>query len=183
MDSESKHPHEFRRYRQGLTLLYLAIVTAGGALLVASIAWALISPASPVEVEGAPISVEDPDPQELIACHDDLSDLLSRLGDEAAELMARPPRLGSAEIGGAWEAFRRTYVRELDEVGGRCRFRELASAHRRPAYERMAEVYAGLPEQLDEYEEFLQQFDDQQAGELAQMREALRRSRDPLERR
>ena len=186
MASESKHPHEFRRYRQGLTLLYFAIVAAGGLLLILSIVWQLVAPhprPPPGDLEGAQISAHDPDEEELLACHDDLFELLGRLGAEAGSLLSAPPRGETGEVGTAWNEVSREWLKQHKRLGVRCRFEELALAQRGATFERMAEVHRELPAQLDYYENLLEQFDDVQAGQLAQMREALQRSRESLKRR
>lgn len=152
----------------------------------ASIAWQLVAPASPAHPEDtpeAPLSLHEPDREELLACHDDLSDLLTRLGAEAGRLVALPAETGGVDIGTAWNEAASAWRRDREAAGVRCRFEELATAQRGAAYERMANVYAELPEVLEAYEDILEEFDDHPAGELAQMREALERSRETLERR
>jgi hypothetical protein len=185
--SEGKHPQEFRRYRQGLIAFYLAVVAAGGALLVASVIWQLLVP-TPVAVplgdpEDPPISVDDPDSEALLHCHADLSALLDRLGESAAELLSTAPAEGRAEVGSAWDERSQTWRAEYEALGARCRLSELAAAHRGAALQRMAEVYADLPAVHRTYQRILQQFDEDLAGELARKRRALDRSREALLRR
>ena len=187
MASEGKHPHEFRRYRQALIAIYFAVVTAGGALLIASVLWQLVAPKPRMAPEGDPaspaISVEAPSPDELLRCHDDLSNLLKRLGDTAGELLSAPPADGRGEVGALWYERSRAWETDYERLGARCRFTELAAAQRGAALERMAEVYADLPAMLRTYQQLLEQFDDQLAGELARKRRALDRSREALSRR
>ena len=186
MASEGKHPHEFRRYRQALVAIYFAVVTAGGALLVASVIWQLVSPQprkAPRDPDAPTISVEDPSLDELLRCHDDLSDLLTRLGESAGELVSAPPADGRAEVGALWNERSRAWRADYERVGVRCRPAELAAAQRGAALERMAEIYADLPAMLRTYQHILEQFDDQLAGELARKRRALDRSREALIRR
>jgi hypothetical protein len=185
--SEGKHSQEFRRYRQGLIAFYLAIVAAGGALLVASVVWQLAVPSSAVRTlvdpENPPVTADDPDAEALLHCHADLSALLHRLGESAGELLSTPPTDGRAEVGSVWNERSQMWRADYDALGARCRFPELAAAQRRAALQRMAEIYAELPAMHRTYQQILQQFDDQLAGELARKRRALDRSREALLRR
>lgn len=189
MASEDKHSHEFRRYRQVLLALYFAVVAAGGALLVASVLWQLVvsppateePPTDPEAPFDWPISVGDPDPDKLLRCHADISALLKNLGDIAGDLKAAPTRDAAAEIDSLWERRSRQWRSEYEDVGARCRPSSLADAHRGAhGLGPMAEVYAKLPAMLRRYQTLLEQFDDPMAGELAQMRRALDRSRTSL---
>lgn len=184
MASEGKHPHEFRRYRQGLLALYFAVVAAGAVLLVASVVWQLIvsqpAPERPALAGDRPISVENPSPEALLHCHAELSKLLTRTVDTASELISVPRHEGRAELDEAWSDRSRQWRADYEAVGAHCRFPDLAAAREGAAFERMSEVFAGLPDVRDAYRDLLHQFDDHLADELAQMRRALERSRDAL---
>jgi hypothetical protein len=179
VSQDTKKPPEFRRYRQGLTTLYLAVVAFGGVLLTTSVLKAHFWRSPTVALTGPKISAENPNPKELIKCNRDVALLLGELGANTAELMAAP----TAEIDRQWEEFSRQWRLDYDEVDARCRFSELVNTNMGTAYDRMASVHTDLPAMRLKYQSLLVRFDEEQADELARMRRALDRSLAALEQR
>lgn len=176
-------PNEFHRYRQVLAALYIGTVAAGFLLLGVSVARQLFFRAPVVELQGPVLSPDEPDPQQLLRCNDDVMALYTALGDEVAALLSGPPRDERGQPGARWEAFSREWMRRWDEVDARCRFTELADTDLGIAYDRMARVHGDLPAMRLKYQTLLVQFDEEQAAELARMRRALNLSREVLQER
>jgi hypothetical protein len=177
---DSKRTNEFRRYRQVLTALYLGTATAGSVLLAGSVVKELFFRRPAVELPASAISVDDPDPVQLLDCEQRVEHLLSLLGSETCELLA-PPTSERSELPARWEDFSRAWRDEWDVVDARCRFSELADTKMGAAYDRLAKVHGDLQAMRLKYQSLLGRFDDEQAAELAQMRRALDLSRTVFE--
>lgn len=180
MPRDAAKPNEFKRYRQGLASLYLAVAGAGILLLAASVARQLLFHQPRVALRGPVLSADDPNPAELVRCNQDVTDLLLRMGAVTADLLAAPTVGRADDLGRRWEDFSRTWLDDWDEVNQRCRFGELAGTTLGLAYDRMARVHGDLPAMRLKYQSLLVQFDDEQAAELARMRRALDQSRAAL---
>jgi len=172
---------EFRKYRRALTAVYLVIAVAGFALIAGSVFKELLFRRSAVELSVSAISAEDPDPRELLECHRQVLDLLTKLGHETCELLALPPSGSRSELPARWEEFSRTWHDEWDEANARCRFSELADTNLGVAYDRLAQVHSDLQTMRHKYQSLVVRFDDEQAAELARMRRALDLSRTAFE--
>jgi hypothetical protein len=124
-----------------------------------------------------------PTPADLLECNAEVRTLLIELGETAAEIQKeaatgdRPER----DLGARWETFSRAWQRRWETVNARCRFDELADTTLGPAYNRMAEVHRKLPRLKLAYQSLLKKFTEDEAAEIARMREALDKSRELLE--
>jgi hypothetical protein len=182
VSEEVKNPNEFRRYRQILTGSYLVVAASVVLLLTVSVIKELFFRGSPVTATGAAISVERPDPKELLECHGIVLNLLTTLGKETAELLSAPARGDHGELTSRrWEEFSRAWRDEWDVAEARCRFSELAGTKLGVAFDRLANVHGELPSMRLKYESLLVRFDEEQAAELARMRRALDLARSALE--
>lgn len=178
---EPKRSSEFRRYRQALTVLYLGTAVAGVALLTVSVLKELMFGPPKAELPKAAISVDDPDPDELLECNESVRSLLERLGSRSCDLLTQPPGGGDAgEITSAWKEFSERWLEDYHAVGARCGFRELADTDMGAAYDRIAEVHGDLRTMRLKYRSLVLRFEDEQAAELARMRRALDQSERAL---
>ena len=175
--SEPTNPSEFLRYRQALSSAYLLVVSLGVLLLSSSVVHALFIHDEPVQLKGAVLSADRPDPDALLRCNDDVSGLLEGIVDMAGQV-ARGERTVEH-----WETFSRRWLSDWNELNVRCRFSELAEHDMGQAYDHMALVHADLPAMRLKYQALLVRFDGEQAEQLTKMRAALRLSREELERR
>jgi hypothetical protein len=164
-----------------LTAIYLGLAASCFALLLVSVAKELFFRRPAVELPTSSLSPDDPDPAELLECHDRVLDLLTRLGKETCELLALPPSGDRGELASRWEDFSRAWRDEWDVTDARCRFSELADSNMGVAYDRLAKVHGDLPSMRLRYQSLLVRFDDEQAAELARMRRALDLSRRAFE--
>jgi hypothetical protein len=180
-NKRSGEHHEFRRYRQVLTSLYLVIAAAGVALLAASVVKELFFRRPAVEPPPTAIAADDPTPSELLECHGLVQDLLIKLGRETCELLALPPSGSRSELPARWEEFSRAWHDEWDVANARCRFSELADTNLGVAYDRLAQVHGDLQTMRHKYQSLVVRFEDEQAAELVRMRLALDRSRAAFE--
>lgn len=169
MSQDTRNPAEFRRYRQGLTTLYLVVVGCGGLLLTGSVLTALFLRSPKVELTGPIITADNPNPQELLTCNRDVARLLGELSAKTVELMGEP----TARIDRQWTEFKLQWGSHYDEVEERCRFAELAKTNLGTAYDRMASVHGDLPAMRLKYQGLLVRFDEEQADELGRMTRAL----------
>jgi hypothetical protein len=179
LSEDTNKPAEFRRYRQGLTTLYLAVAGVGGVLLTVSVAQALFWHRPAVALTGPKLSAENPNPEELIECNRDVAELLAALGATTTALMAE----AGPDMHRRWEDFSRQWRKHYDEVDERCRFSELANTNMGTAYDRMARVHGDLPALRLKYQGLLVRFDEEQADEIDGMRRALDLSLAALEER
>jgi hypothetical protein len=124
-----------------------------------------------------------PNPTDLLTCNRDVGDLLEGLGRTAAELQREAATGDPEDLGGRWERFAADWQERWHKVNRRCRFDELADTGLGPAYDRMAWVHRNLPGVKLKYREAMKRFTDEQAGEIKEMREALKRSHALLEKR
>lgn len=175
--SEPNRPSEFRRYRQALSWLYLAVVTAGALLLIASVVHALFLQEPVVQLKGDVLSAENPDPASLLRCNEDVAAQLDDLVAEASGVVRGERTLAH------WEQFSRRWLTDWNELNARCRFSELSDSALGLAYDRMASVHKELPALRLKYQSLLVRFDEEQSEELAAMRNALRLSARALEKR
>ncbi len=177
---EPKKANEFKRYRQVLAAVYLTTVATGFTLLATSVAKQLFFHPR-VALDGPALSADHPDPQDLLACNQRVTELYEELGDTTTELMSGPPHGVRRPIYSAWEAFGRRWTQQWHQVNQRCRFEELAGSGMSVAYDRMARVHADLRAMRLKYQSLLVRFDEEQADELRQMKQALDRSRQTLQ--
>jgi hypothetical protein len=183
VSSDLKNPGEFRRYRQFLTSLYLAIVGLGGLLITASVIAELLFHEPIVELRGPVISTDRPDPALLLDCNEGVRELLESLGRTTSELMTLPVEQDPQPIKARWEESTRAWRTTWDELGARCRFRELVGKHMGLGYDLMARIHGDLPVMRLKYQSLLVRFADEQATEVARMRRELDLSRQVLEKR
>jgi hypothetical protein len=87
----------------------------------------------------------------------------------------------ATELGTRWEEFSRAWDRRWNVVNAQCRFDELAETGLGRAVDRLAWVHRNLPGLKLQYREMMKQFSENQAETLAEMREALSRSRKLLQ--
>lgn len=177
MSEKPRHPPEFRRYRQALLAAYFAVGGLVALLIAASVIYELFFQ-RPDRAR-----LPEPSPADLVACNADVQHLLEALGVEASELHLAAVKGDARDLGRRWEDFSRDWQRNWDEVNARCRFDELADTNRAVAYERMAWVHRNLITTKLEYREMMARFGEEQAREIARMREALDRSRADLQKR
>lgn len=170
-------PPEFKRYRQVLAGIYLSVGALGSLLVLSSIVVDLF-------FHGGSASPE-PAPADLLACNREVRALLTDLAVTSAEIQksAATADLQEQDLGGRWEEFSRTWQRQWSTVNDRCQFDELADTGLGPAFDRMAWVHRRLPGLRLEYREHMKRFTENQADELAEMREALDKSLELLEQR
>jgi hypothetical protein len=179
--SEIPELHEFRKYRQVLTTLYLVTAAVGFALIAGSVFREPFFRRPAVELPRSALSADDPDPRQLLDCHGRVLDLLTKLGHETCQLLALPPSGRRSELPARWEEFSRAWHDEWDVVNARCRFSELADTNLGVAYDRLAQVHGDLQTMRHKYQSLVVRFDDEQAAELARMRRALDLSRAAFE--
>ena len=182
LPSGSRKTSEFKRYQQALAAVYIGTIGAGALLLAASVVWGLfVRPVVPPS--GPMLSPDDPDPIEMLRCHEDVTRLYAELDHTTIELLSHPPStpLPPPEhprgILPAWDSFSRGWLARWEEANGRCRFFELADTHMGQAYDLMANAHGALLAIRLKYQSLLVQFDREQAAELADMHRALDRSR------
>lgn len=184
--AQEQKPSEFRRYRQVLAGCYLVLAASVVLLLTASVVEELFFHRPQTKLSFAsgqahapesPLSLDEPDPRELLECHGIVLNLLTTLGKETARLLALPPRGDRGELASLWEDFSRAWRDEWDVAEARCRFSELAETKLGVAYDRLAKVHGDLPSIRLKYESLLVSFDEELAAELAGMRRALDSSR------
>jgi hypothetical protein len=181
VSEEVKKPSEFRRYRQILTGAYLVLAASVVVLLTASVVADLFFHRPPGAKAQAAISVEQPDPDELLECHDLVFNLMTALGSETTRLLALPVGGGRGELASLWEDFSRAWLDDWDVAEARCRFSELAGTHLGVAFDRLAKVHGDLPLIRLKYESLLDGFGEELAAELADMRHALDLSHDAFQ--
>ena len=169
-----KNPEEFRPYRLALWIVYVSVGGLGALLLITSIVVELFGRRSDV--------AQAPSPADLVTCNGDVLHLLEDLAATPAEIQreaARGTKL--TELGSRWEEFSREWDRRWNVVNVQCKFDELAETGLGPAVDRMAWVHRNLPGLKLQYREMMKQFSETQAETLAEMREALGRSRKLLQ--
>ena len=180
--------NEFKRYRQILAALYIAVIALGFLLLAASVVKELFF-RPVVQLDGPTLSAENPSPEDLLRCHNDVVALFTKLDRQATRLITISPDTASApdqkeeevrDVIGEWEQFSRGWLTEWDQVNAYCRFSELEDANMGAAYDRMARVHATLPTMRLKYQSLLVRFDDEQTAELFRMRRDLRRAKELL---
>lgn len=176
LPSGSRKTSEFKRYQQALAAVYIGTIGAGALLLAASVIEGLFF-RPVVHPSGPMLSSDDPDPREMLRCHEDVTRLYAELDHTAAELLALPPRDRASELVPTWDSFSRGWLVRWEEANGRCRFFELADTHMGEAYDLMANAHGALLAIRLKYQSLLVQFDREQAAELADMHRALDRSR------
>jgi hypothetical protein len=169
-----KNPEEFRPYRLALWIVYVSVGGLGALLLISSIVVELFGRRSD--------TVQAPSPADLLHCNGDVLELLEDLALTSAKIQGEAAK-GTArtELGTRWEEFSREWDRRWNLVNAQCRFDELAETGRGPAVDRMAWVHRNLPGLKLQYREMMKQFSETQAQTLAEMREALDRSRKLLQ--
>jgi len=148
----------------------------GTLLLVGSVVVELFDPLGDKPAE------KNPSPTDLLQCNADVLHLLQDLAVTPAEIQREaadgtPP----GELGEKWDEFSRTWDRRWNVVNVQCQFDELAETGLGPAFDRMAEVHRSLPGLKLAYREMMKAWNDKQAGRLADMRDALAKSRRLLE--
>ncbi len=181
MSEEAKKPSEFRRYRQILAGSYVVLAASVVLLLTASVVEEIFFHRPQADLPRTALSIEKPDPQELLVCHGVVLNLLTTLGTESARLLSLPPRGDRGELASLWEDFSRTWRDDWDVAEARCRFSELAETQLGVAFDRLAEVHGALPSIRLKYESLLVSFDEELAADLAGMRRALDSSHSAFE--
>ncbi len=179
MPRGSEKPNEFKRYRQTLKALYLAAVGAGVLLLAASVLMELyFRPV--VKLPGPILSAANPDPENLLRCHDDVVSLYEDLAGVPIRLLSLPLEHKRDEVLPRWEEFSKAWLARWERVNAWCRFSELADSHLGEAYNRMAEIHGDLYTMRLKYHSLLIRFDGELAGELARLKSGLESSRNLL---
>jgi hypothetical protein len=169
-----KNPEEFRPYRLALWIVYVSVGGLGALLLITSIVVELFGRRSD--------TVQAPSPADLLQCNGDVLKLLEDLAVTPAEIQ-RAAAMGTSttELGTRWEEFSKAWDRRWNVVNAQCRFDELAETGLGRAVDRLAWVHRNLPRLKLQYREMMKQFSETQAETLAEMREALSRSRKLLQ--
>jgi hypothetical protein len=171
-EAASKNPEEFRLYRKALWIVTVTVGGLGALLVFASIVVELYGG------RGSGTGPRPPTPTDLLQCNDDVLHLLEDLVDTPAELMHLAGQgVPGTELGRAWEGFSHDWDRRWATVNTQCQFDELADTGLGQAYDRMAWVHRNLPRLKLQYRETMQRFTDRQAETLAEMRDALDKSR------
>jgi hypothetical protein len=169
-----KNPEEFRPYRLALWIVYVSVGGLGALLLITSIVVELFGRRSD--------TIQAPSPADLLTCNDDVVNLLDRLANTSAEIQTDASKgVPATELGTRWEEFSRGWDRSWNMVNAQCRFDELAETGLGRAVDRLAWVHRNLPGLKLQYREMMKQFSETQAPTLAEMREALSRSRKLLQ--
>jgi hypothetical protein len=175
----SDHPtKQFRRYRQVVGVTYLVIVGLATLYLMSSIVIALVGRHTSRLTR--PAINEKPRPEEITACHDEVTRLFWDLNTRYFELpseAARAPisvRERSREVQGAWQARWR-------EVGQHCRFSELAGTGLGSGFDQLASIHNDLEELDIGYASLLSRFRRQLAPGVEEIRRNLEKSRQKLE--
>ncbi len=164
---------EFRPYRLALWIVYVSVGGLGALLLIGSVVVELFGRRSD--------AAQAPSPADLLQCNDDVLLLLEDLAVTPAEIQREAARgAAKSELGTRWEVFSREWDRRWNVVNAQCRFDELAETGLGPAVDRMAWVHRNLPGLKLQYREMMKKFSETQAETLAEMREALGRSRKLL---
>jgi hypothetical protein len=165
------NPAEFRRYRQALLVAYVVL----GGLAILLIAASVIADLFFTGKERARLPA--PSAVDPLRCNHDVRELLEALGGKAAELELDAVKGDGKNLGARWEAFAERWEAEWRAVGARCAFDDgPAESARGPAFERVAWVHRNLIELARKYRGMMARFDEEQAREIARMREALDRS-------
>ncbi len=175
MAEKPANPAEFRRYRQGLLVAYVVLGGLAGLLIAASVIVDLFFSGTK-RAGGAPAAAVD-----LVRCNQDVSGLLDRVGAGAAELQLEAVRGDRAGRAARVQASVERWQDDWRAVGGRCAFDDASAGVPGTAFERMAWVHRNLPALAGKSREMMARFDEEQAREMARMREALQRSRAELQ--
>lgn len=113
------------------------------------------------------------DTEGLTSCHQDVTELFKSLGTKTSELLALAHSTGArSEIATKWDRFSNGWSQTWTDVGARCSFEEPAEPMG-AAFDRIALVHAELPTVKLKYQSLLHHFEEEQAAELARMRNAL----------
>jgi hypothetical protein len=151
---------------------------------------------STVQVSSSSVVADNPEPWELLECHDLVLEQFTNLSTKTSELFARPLRGAgendatneqaltgsSSERRAAWRSDWKNYSTkwrdQWDLIDARCRFTELAETNLGAAYDQMAQVHEALPAMRLKYNRLIADFDKEQADELREMRQMLSDSRN-----
>ena len=160
--------------RRALLAVYVAVGALGVVLVLSSVIVELFFRRS--ERTAAPT------PADLLACNRDVERLLGSLGESAGRLHGEALSGDDAVLRSRWHEFDRAWQRDWQQVNERCGFDELADTGLGTAYDRMAQVHRALPRMKLKVRELIERFDAELAEDVTEMRRALDRSHDDLER-
>jgi hypothetical protein len=167
-------PPKFQRYRLALLVTASAVGAAFALLLVTSIVVDLFfsrrDTRQPATLSRA----------ELVACNQSVRDMLEALVRKTAELESRSD-LG--DLSADWDDFAEAWQREFGAVGERCGFNHMDSSGMGTGYDRMAWVYRHLPTTKLKFRDLMAHYSRDLNVEIAEMRDALSKSQEALEKR
>jgi len=165
--------NEYRRYRQLLFGAYGIIAGVGFAWITATVLWGAFRPEAN-RTHAAPDKLETP-----AECQKRVERLFQDLGLETSELLLGPQKGTKPNTSSEWEAFSTTWLEQWITARVRCGFGE-NPRERQATLSKMAVVHEDLPAMRRKYQNLLVRFEEQQAAELARMRDALERSSKSL---
>ena len=119
-------------------------------------------------------------PNELLACNRAVRDLLERLVDETADLERSTLAGETLDLGAEWDAFANRWQSDWEGTGARCGFGELEGSGLGAGYDRMAWVHRNLPTTRLKFRELVAHFSRDVGVDVAEMRDALDKSRAGL---
>jgi len=164
-----------------LATVYITTIALGFILLAASIVKQLYFRSPDVKLRGNRLSAANPDPAELLRCNEDVRRLYTELTAEMTKLLGAPAAGRGTSLDRAWRTFTKRWLYDWDEVNLRCRFSELVGSKMGRAYNRTAVVHGDLPTMRLKYQSLLKTFDEEQARQLAAMRDQLDQSHRAFE--
>jgi len=119
-------------------------------------------------------------PEELAGCNATVRTLLAGLVDEAAQLEQATLARTATDLGADWDAFAGRWQVDWEATGARCGFGELEGQGLGAGYDRMAWVYRNLPTTRLKLRELVSHFARDVGVDVAEMRDALDKSRADL---
>jgi hypothetical protein len=167
----SQNPPEFQRFRLLVAVAVGAPVAFGAVLLVVSVVVDLFFHR---RLSAAPVL----SPTELVTCNADVRGLLDALVRETARLETQAEH----DVGAEWDSFASGWQRDWEQTAARCGFGELEGTGKGKAYDRMAWVHRNLPTTKLKVRDLLAHFSRDLGVDIAEMRDALDKSRTELDR-
>jgi hypothetical protein len=117
---------------------------------------------------------------ELVACNRSVREMLEALVRETAALESKS-ELG--DLSAEWDDFAEAWQRDFGALGERCGFNHMDSSGMGTAYDRMAWVYRHLPTTKLKFRDLMAHYARDLNVEVAEMRDALNKSQQALEKR
>ena len=117
---------------------------------------------------------------ELVACNRSVRDMLEALVRETANLESRSDL---RDLSAEWDDFAEAWQRDFGTIGERCGFDHMDSSGMGTGYDRMAWVYRHLPTTKLKFRDLMAHYSRDLNVEVAEMRDALNKSQEALEKR